>query len=63
MTRRVSLTGFIEKQWLEDGNPELTVDELLERTIAADQKLQQAGFNPADRFRHYREQSDSESML
>ncbi len=36
MTRRNSLIGHIEKQWLEDGKPELTFEELLERTIAAD---------------------------
>ena len=63
MTRRNSLTGLIKKQWLEDGSLKLTFEELLERTIAADQRLQQAGFNPAGRFRQYREQSDSESML
>jgi len=57
-----SLTGLIYEIWVEDGEPKLDWDQLLERTIAADTRLEMNGLNPAEAFRNYRKARDLEQM-
>jgi hypothetical protein len=59
---KASLTGFIMEQWQKDGKPSLSPDQLLRRTIAADEELEKMGLNPAPAFRRHRSQSDHAHM-
>ena len=62
MSRRTSLTGQIMEQWHRDGKPTLTWQELLQRTVDADERLERIGLNPAAAFRRYRKGLDRAQM-
>lgn len=62
MTRRISLVGLIEQKWIEDGRPRLNWDDLLKRTMAADNELERKSYNPALRFREFRRDSNISKM-
>lgn len=52
--QRASLAGVILRNWIDDGRPTLTWDDVLSRAAKADADLERSGLNPARVFRRYR---------
>ena len=44
--RKISLVSLIEDRWIRDGSPALSWEDLMKRTLAADEELEKHGHTP-----------------